>query len=188
MSAAVTADSRNPLCDACAHAIATAPPQPFTVPGIDRALAAAPYEGAPRALIAGLKFGRRLALAGVAAEAIQAKADPFLSGAVVPVPADPWRRRIRGFDAAALIAGDLAARLGLPLSHCLSRPHAQRQVGRARAQRLGTPPAIRARGEVPSSVVLVDDVTTTGATLAGCAKALRADGCGEILALAFARA
>ena len=43
------------------------------------------------------------------------------------------------------------------------------------------------RGPVPARAVLVDDVVTTGATLAACAAALRAAGCEEVTALVFAR-
>ena len=177
-----------PFCAGCARAIATAPPQPFAVPGIDQALAAAPYDGVARGLIAALKFGRRVALADAAAVAIQSRLDPFVSGTVVPVPADPWRRRIRGFDPAKLIAESLARRLELPLSECLSRRHAARQVGKARVERLASAPSITVRPPVPTRPILVDDVTTTGATLAECARALRHAGSLEILALTFARA
>ncbi|MGI9019431.1 MAG: ComF family protein [Solirubrobacterales bacterium] len=174
----------------CARALGAQRPLPLSAPGVDAGWAAAPYDGTARRLIAALKFGRRLTLACVAADAIAAVAPRgTLAGhALVPVPPDPWRARLRGFDPATLIAGNLARRLGLPLSHCLSRRHSPRQVGRARAERIGSPPAIRTRGEVPSSCVLVDDVTTTGATLAACAGSLRAAGAEEILALAFARA
>jgi len=178
----------DPVCGDCAGAIARARPQPFWAPGLDRALAAAPYEGAARALIAALKFGGRLALADVAAAAIESRLEPFVTGTLVPVPADPWRRRLRGFDSAALIAESLARRLDRPVSHCLSRAHAPRQVGRPRSQRIGAPPATCACAPVPPKAILVDDVATTGATLAGCARALRHGGSAEVLALTFARA
>lgn len=177
----------SPTCDACAHAIATAPAQPFTVPGLGRALAAAPYDGTARHLIAALKFSRRLALADVAAAAITAKAGP-LDGTIVPVPADPWRLKLRGFDPAAEIAARLAHRTGQPLLRCLSRRHAPRQVGKARAQRLSARHGVRATAPAPPRAILVDDVATTGTTLAECADALRSAGAKDSLALTFARA
>jgi ComF family protein len=176
-----------PICNACSAAIAGAPAQRFAVPGATAALAAAPYDGAPRQLISALKFSHRLALADVAAEAIAAKATP-LSGAIVPVPPDPWRLRLRGFDPAAAIAEALARRVDLPLAQCLSRRHAPRQVGKPRAQRLASGHDVRINAEAPRTAILLDDVATTGATLAECARALRGAGSLQILALTFARA
>jgi ComF family protein len=176
------------VCPACQEAILAAPPSPFAVPGIDHAWAAARYDGVPRRLVAALKFGRRIALARIAAEAIAAAAPGELGGAIVPVPADPLRRRLRGFDPADLIAGELARATELPLSRCLVRRHARRQVGRSRAERLASPPRVGLRGEAPPRAVLLDDVATTGATLAECAMALRTGGCSDLLALTFARA
>jgi predicted amidophosphoribosyltransferase len=180
--------SKDPVCGTCRAAILATGSDPFIVPGVDRAWAAAPYEGVPRRLVVALKFGRRLALAGVAAEAIAARAGGEAGGALVPVPADPWRRRARGFDPAAEIARALARRLSLPLSPCLVRHHRRRQVGRARAERLTCDLGVRAIMTPPAAVLLVDDVVTTGATLGACARALRTAGCEEILAVTFARA
>jgi predicted amidophosphoribosyltransferase len=181
--------SAEPICTACAQAIAASPAQPFTIPGADRAWAATTYDGAPRRLVAALKFAQRLPLAEVAACAIAARAGPGgLAGTLVPVPADPWRRRIRGFDPATELAGALSRRLDLPLSRCLSRRHAPRQVGKARAQRLAARPKLRVEQPPPSAAILLDDVVTTGATLAACARALRSAGCTNLLAVAFARA
>ena len=181
--------SAEPICDACADAIASSSPQPLAIPGVDHAWAAAPYSGVPRQLIGALKFGKRLPLADVAAEAIAARAGgSALAGTLIPVPADPWRRRIRGFDPAAEIARALASRLGLRVSHCLVRRHSSRQVGKPRARRLAARLDLRATSPPPAEAILLDDVVTTGATLSACASALRGAGCTRVLALAFARA
>ncbi|HYP56580.1 MAG TPA: phosphoribosyltransferase family protein, partial [Solirubrobacterales bacterium] len=87
----------------------------------------------------------------------------------------------------AEIAGALAARAALPLASCLRRRGVGRQRGRRRAERIGHPPLVEARGEVPRSVLLVDDVLTTGATLSACARALRAAGAVRVVAITFSR-
>ena len=111
----------------------------------------------------------------------------LLSGTIVPVPTAPLRSAIRGFDPAAEIAAALAERTALPLRRCLVRRGGGRQVGKRRAQRIGHPPLIRARGEVPRSVLLIDDVLTTGATLSSCARALRDAGASRVAAITFSR-
>ncbi len=113
--------------------------------------------------------------------------DEELAGVVVPVPAAPWRWRWRGFDPAEEIALALAARGGLPYAACLRRAHGPRQVGRERRARLTDPPRVRAAGPVPRRALLVDDVHTTGATLAACAAALNGDDCERVVALTLAR-
>lgn len=177
-----------PVCPGCARALGDARAVAVSVPGIDRGWAATAYEGVGRRLVGALKFGPRPALAAVAARAIAA--DPraaSLRGPLVPVPPDPLRRRIRGFDPAGELAAALGRELGLELREVLSRRHGRRQVGRARGDRLAGP-SVALRGRAPSEAVLVDDVVTTGATLARCAGALRRAGCERVLAVAFARA
>ena len=106
----------------------------------------------------------------------------------MPVPTAPLRSLLRGFDPAEEIAAELAERSGRPLRRgCLTRRGAGRQVGRRRAARLGDPPRIAAVGEAPRSVVLVDDVLTTGATLSACARALRDAGAVRVVAVTFSR-
>ncbi|MGN6257614.1 MAG: ComF family protein [Solirubrobacterales bacterium] len=156
--------------------------------GLDRAWSSAPYEGVARDLVAALKFRRLLPVADLMAERIEWLAPAhMLSGTIVPVPAAPPRLRRRGFDPAGELAGALAERLDAPLATCLERRGSGRQVGRRRAERVGHPPQIHSCGAAPRSVLLIDDVLTTGATLTACARALRAAGSSRVVAVTFAR-
>jgi ComF family protein len=113
---------------------------------------------------------------------------------LVPVPVHADRLRQRGYDQAVLLCRETAALLGLPWLPALERRSAtaaQHALGRgARARNVGGAfqAVERHRREVAGRwVVLVDDVVTTGATLAGCAAALRAAGARAVSGLAVAR-
>jgi predicted amidophosphoribosyltransferase len=177
------------LCTRCSRRLAEA--EPLTgggPPGLDRAWSSAAHEGVARDLVAALKFRRLLPVADLIAARIEWLAPAsLLSGAIVPVPASPLRAMGRGFDPAGEIAAALAEQAGLELCPCLARRGGGRQVGKRRAQRIGHPPRVHARGEVPRSVLLVDDVLTTGATLSACARALRSAGAIRVAAITFTR-
>jgi predicted amidophosphoribosyltransferase len=121
---------------------------------------------------------------------------------VVPVPLHWWRRRRRGFNQAALLAGQL----GLPVCHALrrrrrTRPQAGLRAGERRTNVAGAftlarcyrwPRVRAAAGLAPRPLlglvaVLVDDVSTTGATGAACARVLREAGVREVRVLTAAR-
>jgi ComF family protein len=164
----------------------------------DRALAfdcawsAFAYEGVAREVVNALKARGALALAGLMAEELVARApEGLLRGVLVPVPGHPRRRRRHGFNQAQLIARALGRAASLPVRKSLRRVNVPAQVGLERVARLHN-----ARGSVrlppgvtgPLRAVLVDDVYTTGATLDACARALRASGTREVAAITFARA
>jgi predicted amidophosphoribosyltransferase len=177
------------LCTRCARRLAEAEPLGSAgPPGLDRAWSSAVHEGVARDLVAALKFRRLLPVAELIAERIEWLAPAnMLSGAVVPVPTARLRTLARGFDPAGEIAAALAERTDASLRSCLVRSGGGRQVGRRRAQRIGHPPHVHPRGEVPRSVLLVDDVLTTGATLSACARALRSAGAIRVVAITFTR-
>lgn len=177
------------ICSRCGRRLAAARPLLGAGPaGLDRAWSSAPHESVARDLVAALKFRRLLPVADLMADRIHWLAPAhMLSGTVVPVPPAPSRLRRRGFDPAGELGGALAERLGAQLQPCLARRGGGRQVGRRRADRIGHPPQIRALGAAPRSVLLVDDVLTTGATLTACARALRSAGAVRVVAVTFAR-
>jgi predicted amidophosphoribosyltransferase len=177
------------MCTRCArHLEAAAPIAGTGPPGVDRAWSSAPHEGVARNLVAALKFRRLLPVADLIAGRIHWLAPrSLLSGELVPVPPARMRSISRGFDPTGEIAAALAVRAGMPLNHCLVRSGGGRQVGRRRAQRIGRPPLIGVRGRAPRSVVLLDDVLTTGATLSACSRALRSAGAVRIVAVTFSR-
>jgi ComF family protein len=150
------------------------------------------YDGVARELVGALKFRGALPVAALMAAHIAANLPADIrdhAAALVPVPPHAARRRRRGFDPAAELAAGLAARLGIGVSSCLHRRdrHAP-QVGATRAQRRRAGRlAIELRAPPPGRALLIDDVHTTGATLDVCARALRAGGCEEVVAVTYAR-
>lgn len=175
------------LCASCERRLAAARPVFTTAPpGVDVTWGSAPHEGVARQMVVALKYRRLVCLATSMAERIADRAPAgLLDGAIVAVPPAPARLRSRGFDPAGEIAHRLARDRGQKPVRCLRRGSQARQVGHDRSERLSQRPQISLRGPVPSQVVLVDDVVTTGATLAACAAALRAGGVEELIAVTF---
>jgi ComF family protein len=189
------AGSAEPLCARCRGELRWLGPQPADAAGVP-AWAPVAYEGPARGVVGALKFrGARRAADAMAAQ-IAANAPPGWLAAparLVPVPLPPARARRRGYNQAERLAAALAARTGLTVADCLERagPPRGTQVGRDRVQRLtGIAGTVRLRpGDppAPARAVLVDDVVTTGATLAACARALYENGTRSVVALAYAR-
>jgi len=151
------------------------------------------YEGPARGLVRALKFRGATGAAEAMASQIAANAPPGVldRGRLVPVPLHPSRLRKRGFNQAGRLAAAVARRTGLLVADCLTRtgPSAT-QVGRDRSERLSAPlGTVLARGsaEVPSRAILIDDVVTTGGTLAACGAALLEAGAQTVTAVAYAR-
>ena len=113
---------------------------------------------------------------------------------LVPVPVHAQRRRERGFDQAQDLARCCGRLLGLPVVDALARREptaAQHALGR-RERAVNVGGAFRLREGLAERVaghwvVLIDDITTTGATLAGCAATLHAAGALAVSALTVAR-
>lgn len=169
-------------CAACAHSAKRAIPL-AAPPGLDRLLAPFAYEGVPKALVQALKFrGERAGVPWLTRAMATAVAWQQLTSLdmVTWAPTTPRRRRRRGHDHAEVLARAVATHLGLPCGPLLVRRPGRPQTGRDRRARLGGPVFAVSRGAVPPSILLIDDVSTTGATLTAAAAALRSAGAGAV--------
>ena len=112
------------------------------------------------------------------------------ASAVTFVPASATAYRNRGFDHADLLAHEVAGELGLPCVGMLQRPKSRDQRRLSRTARLanleGSMSALSEAG-IPHTVIMVDDVCTTGATLSAAADALKKAGAETVWCLTFAR-
>ncbi len=194
-----------PLCEPCGRPLHRRLAEP---PGVPVGLGAplpprlvqqewcAAFTGPVRAAIHALKYRGERRLAEPLGAALAARWERAGRGGdlLVPVPVHASRRRERGFDQAEDLARVCGRRLGLPVAATLERRHrttAQHSLGRGeRARNLGgafTARSASAGGMHGRWVILVDDVSTTGATLSECAAALLEGGARAVSALTVAR-
>ncbi|MGH0036164.1 MAG: ComF family protein [Myxococcota bacterium] len=185
------------LCRRCLAAVGA----PLRVPapeGLASCWAASEFREPAEAWILGFKYPRPgllsldpspgLAVAALVRRAAAAAAGPA-PDRVVPVPLHPLRLRRRGFNPAASLAAEVARVRGgrLEPTRLVRTRDTPSQTGLdRRARRRNVHGAFAARGSVAGRVWLVDDVVTTGATLAACGRALREAGADEVAAVCAA--
>ncbi len=153
------------------------------------------HDGAVRAAVHALKYRGLSSLApAMAAPMAELLAEwrPDVD-AIVPVPLFGMRRRVRGYNQSELLAREIGRRSGIPVESKAivrrkSTPSQVRQIGYearlANMQDAFAPGPSRIEGR---SLLLVDDVMTTGATLGACARVLLNAGSGPVVALTYAR-
>jgi predicted amidophosphoribosyltransferase len=146
------------------------------------------YDHAVRALVAGWKERSLRRLAAAALSVVVEVVPPPRADIVTFVPPDPDRGLKRGHHPPRELAEQLAEHWGLPLGAPLRRGAAKRQRGLSRAERRRNVAGIFAAvGVVTSSIALVDDVYTSGATANAAASALRKAGARRVEVVTFAR-
>lgn len=167
-------------------------------PSFDRAASALRFGGEARKMMLDFKYRRHLWLKDDFADWLEAAARArFRVGeidAVIAMPARRLHRFLRGYNQCDIIARALACRLGVPLAKGLVKldGSTKRQAGLEEDERRANVKgafAVTARASRYSgrSVLLVDDVMTTGATLSECAAALKEAGIARVWALSLLR-
>ncbi|MBZ0116979.1 MAG: ComF family protein [Sandaracinaceae bacterium] len=151
------------------------------------------YGGPLAEAIKRFKYGRRWDLARPLGALLLQPSLSFVDRAdlVVPVPLHPRRLRARGFNQATLLARYVAKTLAIPLETSLLERvrETNEQASLSKEARVvNVRGAFRAKRAVTERVLLIDDVRTSGATLAECAAALTARGAAGVCSLVLARA
>lgn len=163
-------------------------------PKLERIRAAVAYDEMPRSIALNLKYGRKVGLATTMARYMAPLKGTFDEDTLlIPVPLHRWRLWDRGFNQSMLVARKLSELWQLPVrSDVLCRirwtqplkglSHGQRRKAVAGAFRVAD--GNRLDGK---TIVLIDDVLTSGSTAEACARALRQAGAGRVELICWAR-
>jgi len=170
----------------CGRCLAAPPP-------LDRMRAAVAYGPLSRVIALKLKYGRKIALARTMARYMAPLRGSDEDAILVPVPLHRRRLWWRGFNQSGLVAKQLGAQWQLPVDqHLLRRVRptpplkGMNETQRRTAVR-GAFVTVDGRRIEGRTVILIDDVLTTGSTAAACAKALRKAGAGRVELISWAR-
>lgn len=153
------------------------------------------YDGALRASVLALKRAPNISQR-VIRSLVESQGRPPLDKAtrIIPVPLHPEREKARGFNQAGLISNELARAVGLQCDEVslirtvYSERHRAGMDAKGRRDTVASAFSVRYPGLIEDeSVLLVDDVFTTGATVSACSVALLAAGAREVFVLTIAR-
>lgn len=164
-------------------------------PAYDRAYAATAYGDLTRLLALKLKYGSKPATASTIAKLMVRNVAPDGNALLVPVPLHRWRIWKRGYNQAALIASALARQTGGAtelgaLVRTRSTPPLKAMNGAKRRDAVRGAFAVHARSADRirgRTILLVDDIYTTGSTANACAKALKKAGAASVELHVWAR-
>lgn len=150
---------------------------------IDRVFPLYSYDRTAQELLAAWKMGCYFGLTAVFARCLVPVLSQFPGIPVVPVPPRPGKIRQKGWDQIDVLARHLEARYGIPVLRCLQRISIvqQKNLGRdARGKNLQGNIVLKNNTSIPDTVIVLDDIMTTGATLEACAHVLKDTGGGRV--------
>ena len=174
------------ICGTCTRSVAVRVPAPQ---GLEECRSLGPYEGALGEAIRRAKYRRDLFLVdALGAWLGRSVADWLAVDAIVPVPVPPHRLLLRGFDQGVRLGRGVAEETGIEMRLALRRRWGERQVGKTASARrkldhIAFLPRLRLKG---ARILLVDDVVTTGATMAAAAESLKRCGASHVWGLTVA--
>ncbi|MCL6611458.1 MAG: double zinc ribbon domain-containing protein [Peptococcaceae bacterium] len=198
---------REPVCFRCGRYFQRPPEAPVMDEAVlcrdcavegrffQQARAAGPYQEELRDAVQRLKYTGRKGLAahlsGLMFQAVENNPYYIMAQVIAPVPLSPERLRQRGFNQSELLAFGLAEKMKIPLLPVLRKiretppqtglDRAGREANLAGAFRIGDPGAVRGK-----TVLVVDDVVTTGSTLNNVSETLVRGGAATVICIAAA--
>jgi len=188
-----------PICRGCKDLILSGDPPPVrSLEHLNKIWSCRPYEGPVRECIKKFKYCGKQQLLPVFEDMIRKYFDgsrtlPAPVDLVIPVPIHPNRRFSRGYNQSELISGVISERLSSPVSFSIlvKTKNTAPQIGlsgKSRINNLKNSFTVTERLRLTGrSVMLVDDIVTTGATLNACAAELLRAGAREVSGFTLAR-
>ncbi len=150
------------------------------------------YDGLARDIVWGLKFERKSSACAVIGRSMAQALPPLSADCITHVPTANQRIRMRGYDQARLIARQIALLTDSYYAPLLLRVGNQRQVGQKRAlrqqQMVGAFLPFQESDIQNKSILLIDDVITTGSTIEAVAAVLKKAGAKRVSTAVFAAA
>lgn len=148
------------------------------------------FEGKAKVLVHGLKYGGKKYLAKTIAQYLvdEYYKNDWYVDFITFVPMHPKKQKLRGYNQAELIANEVAKIINKPLINSLERVKYSQNFARlSRKERMKeAEESVIAKDKYKKkSILLIDDVFTTGATSEACAKALNKSGASDVYVLTF---
>lgn len=178
------------ICEMCWEKTVFPPPRPPQIEGLEAIVALAAHRGAVREALHGLKYENLREVAYPLAERLALRIE-WTFDAIIPVPLHYARLKERGYNQANLLAQALALHMNCPVltDHLVKHKATISQVGLdAEARRANVQDVFEVRGQLPTQILLIDDVCTTGSTLGSAAQALRQAGVQRVYAATISQA